>query len=138
MFHIKGTDAMSISCTYLLCVCVSMCIYICVHVYVCLSVCLCAHGMLEGQMTTVGIGFLFPPCGFKGLNSVCQTWQQAPLPTESSCHPRAESFHRCRWHTSSDGKNTVWTDTACHSQRAGHWWEEENPKSHHSAKTKTE
>lgn len=42
--------------------------------------------MCGGQKTTCGSPPL-PPCGFLGLNSVHQMWQQGPFPREPSCQP---------------------------------------------------
>lgn len=40
---------------------------------------------LKGQLE--GIGSLPRPCGFLGLNTGYQDWQQVSLPSEPSCWP---------------------------------------------------
>lgn len=44
----------------------------------------CAHVKVRRQPAACS---LLPLCGFQGLNSGRQAWQQAPLPTEPSCQP---------------------------------------------------
>jgi len=62
-----------------------VCVCVCVHAHVCVH-----HDNIDvaagGQLA--GINSPLLPCGFWGLNSACQTWQQAPLPRDPSCQPR--------------------------------------------------
>lgn len=63
----------------------------CLHLFIA-NVCMhIRHGMYvevrEQLVGFVGVGFFFPPCGFWGLNSSCEAWQQASLPIESSPWP---------------------------------------------------
>lgn len=52
-----------------------------ITVNVCVQVCLCVF-MCVSQRTHVKVGSLLLPCGFQGLESGCQPWLQAPLPTK--------------------------------------------------------
>lgn len=48
--------------------------------YVCERACVCEHHgkHVEVRGETVGVSFLFLPCGAQGLNSGCQVWHQVP------------------------------------------------------------
>lgn len=62
---------MAISC-FLTVSCVLIIDYVCEHACVCEH-----HGKhVEVREETVGVSFLFLPCGARGLNSGCQAWHQ--------------------------------------------------------------
>ena len=55
--------------------------FLSVNAYAFTHVCLSTHVEVRGQF--VGVGSLLLLCGFWGLNSGCQAWQQVPLFPES-------------------------------------------------------
>lgn len=48
---------------------------------------MCHRTYVEVRGQLVGLDDLLPSCGTQGSNLGCQSWQQAPLPSETSCWP---------------------------------------------------
>lgn len=76
---------------------------------------MCVRVCQRSEDIHLGAGSLIPPCGSLGLNSGCQAWQQARLPTEpSSVWP---VLHPSRCHiltlVSSVGKGSGWRGFLC-------------------------